>query len=376
MKTQQHAISRRISRRTMLRGALGVGVALPWMEIMLPRGLRAQSAATPPKRFGVFFSPCGTIPENWRSTALNPSVPTPSSTSPAISTQFTLSPILQPLAPFQQDIVVLRGVSMETTRPTSATGPGRIDVLVVNAGSTSLKLDLVDEREASQPLESFDAVDPAAVAAVAHRVVHGGERFRAPALVDDAVLAGIAELRSLAPLHNTPALRELEAARKRFPGLPHVAVFDTAFHATIPPAAATYAVPRRWREEWGVRRYGFHGLSVAWACERAPAVVGRPPQGLRLVVCHLGGGSSVTAVADGRSLDTTMGLVSLVRKSDLTLSGKSGVIPLTVENRFSYPVKVAIRITTDHAGLSLQFVPRTRRLAEMVLLKQVAPVIE
>jgi acetate kinase len=198
-------------------------------------------------------------------------------------------------------------VSTATTRPTSATGRGRIDVLVVNAGSTSLKLDLVDELEASQRLESFDAVDPAAVAAAAHRVVHGGERFRAPALLDDAVLAQIAELRSLAPLHNTPALRELEVARRRFPGLPHVAVFDTAFHATIPPAAATYAVPRRWREEWGVRRYGFHGLSVAWSAERAPAVVGRPPQGLRLVVCHLGGGSSVTAVAGGRSLDTTMG---------------------------------------------------------------------
>jgi hypothetical protein len=116
MKTQQPAISRRISRRTMLRGALGAGVALPWLEIMMPRGLRAQAAATPPKRFGIFFSPCGTIPENWRSTAINPSVATPSSTSPAISTQFTLSPILQPLAPFQQDIVVVRGVSMETTK--------------------------------------------------------------------------------------------------------------------------------------------------------------------------------------------------------------------------------------------------------------------
>ena len=198
-------------------------------------------------------------------------------------------------------------MSTATTRPTSASGRGRIDVLVVNAGSTSLKLHLVAEDETSRRLEGFGGVDPAVVAVVAHRVVHGGERFRSPALVDDAVLEQIADLRSLAPLHNTPALRELAEARRRFPSLPHVAVFDTAFHATIPPAAATYAVPRRWREEWGVRRYGFHGLSVAWSTERAPAVLGRPPEGLRLVVCHLGGGSSVTAVADGRSLDTTMG---------------------------------------------------------------------
>jgi hypothetical protein len=113
---KQHLIHRPISRRSMLKGALGVGVALPWLEVMLPRGLRAQTAATPPKRFGVFFSPCGTIPENWRPTGLNPSVATPSATSPAISTNFTLSPILQPLAPYQQDIVVIRGVSMESTK--------------------------------------------------------------------------------------------------------------------------------------------------------------------------------------------------------------------------------------------------------------------
>ena len=127
-------------------------------------------------------------------------------------------------------------------------------------------------------------------------------------VVDDDVHAELRRLEPLAPLHNAPALRELGAARERFPALPHVAVFDTAFHATIPPAAATYAVPRQWREEWGIRRYGFHGLSVAWSVERAPRVVARPADGLRMVVCHLGGGSSVTAVAGGRSVDTTMGI--------------------------------------------------------------------
>jgi acetate kinase len=156
-------------------------------------------------------------------------------------------------------------------------------------------------------LGSLDEVDPDGIEAVAHRVVHGGGRFRAPALVDEAVLAELHRLRPLAPLHNTPALRELDAALERFGDLPHVAVFDTAFHATIPPAAATYAVPALWRDRWGIRRYGFHGLSVQWSAERAPQVAGREPSGLRQVVCHLGGGSSVTAVAGGRSVDTTMG---------------------------------------------------------------------
>jgi len=180
-------------------------------------------------------------------------------------------------------------------------------VLVVNAGSTSLKLHLVSEDGEAVRVGDLDEVDPAGLDCVAHRVVHGGERFREPVLVDADVHAELRRLEPLAPLHNAPALRDLDAARERFPELPHVAVFDTAFHATIPAAAATYAVPRRWREEWGVRRYGFHGLSVAWSVERAPQVIGRPPEGLRMVVCHLGGGSSVTAVADGRSVDTTMG---------------------------------------------------------------------
>jgi acetate kinase len=194
-------------------------------------------------------------------------------------------------------------------------------VLVLNAGSTSLKLNVVAESGESQRLASLDGVDPRGLDAVAHRVVHGGSRFREPVLVDDDVLAAIAELRALAPLHNAPALRELDAARRRYPQLPHVAVFDTAFHATIPPVAATYAVPGHWREQWGVRRYGFHGLSVEWSALRAPAVVGRDPAGLRLVVCHLGGGTSVTAVADGRSCDTTMGYSPLEGVPMATRSG-------------------------------------------------------
>jgi acetate kinase len=176
-----------------------------------------------------------------------------------------------------------------------------LSVLVVNAGSTSLKLSVVDEDDSSVAVPSLAEV-PGDVAAVAHRVVHGGSRFREPVLIDDKVFGELEQLSELAPLHNVPALKAIGEAR-RLLEVPQVAVFDTAFHVTIPEVAFTYALPRRWREEWGIRRYGFHGLSVAWAAERVPVP--------RLVVCHLGGGCSVTAVLDGRSVDTTMGFSPL-----------------------------------------------------------------
>ena len=176
-----------------------------------------------------------------------------------------------------------------------------LKILVVNAGSTSLKLSAVEDDSSSSVASLADAPDD--VAAVAHRLVHGGVRFREPVLIDDDVLRRLEALSELAPLHNVPALKAIGEARRALPDVPHVAVFDTAFHATIPEVAYTYALPRRWREDWGIRRYGFHGLSVAWAAERLPVP--------RLVVCHLGGGCSVTAVLDGRSVDTTMGFSPL-----------------------------------------------------------------
>jgi acetate kinase len=175
-------------------------------------------------------------------------------------------------------------------------------ILVVNAGSTSLKLSVVRPDESSEQVPSLSDV-PTGVAAVAHRVVHGGARFRKPVLIDGEVRGELAALTELAPLHNIPAVAAIDDARRALPELPHVAVFDTAFHGTIPEEAATYALPRRWREEWSIRRYGFHGLSVAWAAERVSVP--------RLVVCHLGGGCSVTAVLEGRSVDTTMGFSPL-----------------------------------------------------------------
>ena len=186
-------------------------------------------------------------------------------------------------------------------------------VLVVNAGSTSLKLDVVSAAEETTRVASLDEARALSVLAVGHRVVHGGSRFRAPAVIDAEVKRAIGDLSVLAPLHNRPALAAIEEAERALPGVPHVAVFDTAFHATMPEAAAVYAVPERWREEWGLRRYGFHGLSVRWSSEQV-----RVP---RLVVCHLGGGCSITAVRDGRSVDTTMGFSPLEGVPMATRSG-------------------------------------------------------
>ncbi len=189
-------------------------------------------------------------------------------------------------------------------------------VLVVNAGSASLKLSAVAPDGSAEPVESLAAV-PRKVDAVAHRVVHGGTRFREPVLIDDDVEHALGRLVELAPLHNAPAAERIGEARRALPDVPHVAVFDTAFHATLPDEASTYAVPRRWREEWSIRRYGFHGLSVQWAAERIPVP--------RLVVCHLGGGCSVTAVRDGRSVDTTMGFSPLEGVPMATRSGSLDV---------------------------------------------------
>jgi acetate kinase len=143
-------------------------------------------------------------------------------------------------------------------------------------------------------------------------------------LIDDEVMAQIDALSPLAPLHNVPALAAIHEARAALPEVPHVAVFDTAFHATLPAHTATYAVPRRWREDWGVRRYGFHGIAVDWVASQVPVD--------RLVVCHLGGGCSVTAVENGRSVDTTMGFSPLEGVPMATRSGSidPAVLPYLV----------------------------------------------
>ncbi len=212
-------------------------------------------------------------------------------------------------------------------------------VLVLNAGSSSLKTSLIEEPGertlASHELElapgpdawtdALRAVltDASKVDAVGHRVVHGGTRHTGPLLIDDAVLDELDALRGLAPLHNGPALEVIAAARRAMPGVPQVACFDTAFHAGLPPPAHVYPLPYAWYADWGIRRFGFHGLSVAWSVEQAAALLDRPVGELGLVVAHLGGGCSVTAVVGGRSADTSMGMTPL---EGLMMGTRSGSV--------------------------------------------------
>jgi acetate kinase len=180
-------------------------------------------------------------------------------------------------------------------------------ILTVNAGSSSLKLSLVQDGKSLRTYHDLDAaLADAAPHAVGHRVVHGGHRT-SPELVDDAVRAELDALTDLAPLHQPAALRAIDRTRAAWPHLPQVACFDTTFHTTIPPAASTYPLPRRLRD-LGVRVYGFHGLSHAWASARAAE---RVPGARRVLVAHLGSGASLCAVLDGRSVDTTMGFTPL-----------------------------------------------------------------
>ncbi|MEV7966952.1 acetate kinase [Sphaerisporangium sp. NPDC088356] len=212
--------------------------------------------------------------------------------------------------------------------------------LTVNAGSSSLRLDLVRddevihelyvERQAPGPsaidrtIEAFlrDA-PPYEVAVAAHRLVHGGDAVRAPTVADDGVLAAVRRFADLAPQHVPPALALVEAARRRLPGVPQVLCPDTAFHAGMPEVAATYALPAGWRSTYGLRRYGFHGLSYAWALQRAARLLGRPAETTQAVLAHLGGGSSVCAVRDGGSVDTSMGFTPL---EGVPMSTRSGSV--------------------------------------------------
>jgi acetate kinase len=158
--------------------------------------------------------------------------------------------------------------------------------------------------------------------AVGHRVVHGGDRYTAAVRITPEVKAAIAELAELAPLHNPANLEGINAAEAALPNVPQVAAFDTAFHATLPPAARTYALPHAWTADWGLRRYGFHGLSHAYCAGRAVELLKRPA-GLRLVICHLGNGCSVSAVRDGVCVDTSMGFTPL---DGLVMGTRSGSV--------------------------------------------------
>ncbi len=198
-------------------------------------------------------------------------------------------------------------------RPAGADAWERTEVFASHAQALDAVLDAF--RTAGPDL---DEVKPAAIG---HRVVHGGSRFTTATVLDDAVVRAIEELNPLAPLHNPPNVTGIEVARAAFPGVPQVAVFDTAFHQSLPPAAYTYAVPREWRERYSVRRYGFHGTSHAYVSRRAAAFLDRPVEQTNVIVLHLGNGASVCAVEGGRSVETSMGLTPL---EGLVMGTRSG----------------------------------------------------
>jgi acetate kinase len=234
-------------------------------------------------------------------------------------------------------------------------------VLVLNCGSSSLKFALVDppsgrrhlsglaervgtpevtlevdaegQPRTSTPgdgsvhgilvevLAAVGRVEGVEVGAVGHRVVHGGQRFSASVVVDDATTRAIADLADLAPLHNPANVAGIRAVSAVLPDVPQVAVFDTAFHQSMPPRAYRYAVPKQWYDDYAVRRYGFHGTSHRYVSARAAELLDRPASQLRLVTAHLGNGCSATAVRDGRSVDTSMGLTPL---EGLVMGTRSG----------------------------------------------------
>jgi acetate kinase len=269
-------------------------------------------------------------------------------------------------------------------------------VLVLNAGSSSLKYSLVDpetgkthasglverigeadgrvthrssgdthsadvripdhEAAIQAALDAFEehgpALQTAGLEAVGHRVVHGGTRFSAPTVVDDETLEAVRGLIPLAPLHNGANLEGMEVARRLFPNLPQVAVFDTAFHHTLEAHAYTYAVPLSWRDDHGVRRYGFHGTSCAYVSREAARMLEIPPEAANLIVLHLGNGASATAVRGGRSVETSMGLTPL---EGLVMGSRSGDVDPAlvgyVHRQLGWSIEDVDRALTQESGL-------------------------
>lgn len=210
-------------------------------------------------------------------------------------------------------------------------------VVVVNAGSSSFKLRVLDSHfsvlaeadtegppgsDLTRVLEEFLETAPD-VDAAGHRIVHGGAKFAAPLLLNQQNEAVLSELSDLAPLHNPPSVAAIRSLASLRPDLPQVACFDTAFHAGLPASASTYPLPREWREQFGLRRFGFHGLSHDWASARGAVLLGSDRHRLRMVTAHIGAGASLAAVKWGRSVDTTMGFTPL---EGLVMATRSGSV--------------------------------------------------
>ena len=270
-------------------------------------------------------------------------------------------------------------------------------VLVLNSGSSSLKYQLIEPDsgksladgiveqigEPSSPVTdhgvalraafeklSDDGIDLKAcgLAAVGHRVVHGGSVFYRPTVIDDTVIAELKGLSMLAPLHNPPALQGIEVARRMLPAVPHVAVFDTAFFHNLPAAAATYAIDRELAKKWHIRRYGFHGTSHRYVSEQAAAFLGRPWEELNQIVLHLGNGASASAIAGGRPVDTSMGLTPL---EGLVMGTRSGDIDAGIVSYLHREADMSVdeieAMLNQHSGLlGLAGERDFRRLREMI----------
>jgi len=270
-------------------------------------------------------------------------------------------------------------------------------VLVINAGSSSLKYKLlqpdsgavrasghierIGEDASSVPdhdaalRRAFDELAQGGIdlrtcglMAVGHRVVHGGNEFYRPTLMDDARIAALEKLSDLAPLHNPPALKGIEVARKLLPDVPQIAVFDTAFFHDMPPAAATYAIDREVAERWQIRRYGFHGTSHRYVSEQAAAFLDRPAGGLKQIVLHLGNGSSASAIAGARAIDTSMGLTPL---EGLVMGTRSGDIDPSIVSYLWHRANMGVddveAMLNERSGvLGLSGERDFRRLREMI----------
>jgi len=266
--------------------------------------------------------------------------------------------------------------SSRTDAASPVTAAPHLRVLVVNAGSSSLKLRVLggpgkgsdevtgaadlpavggppgggaDGAAIKEAIGSFGPVD-----AVGHRVVHGGTLYADPVLVTPEVRRRLESLTDLAPLHQPKSLAALDAVTGVLPGTPAVACFDTAFHATIPESAATFALPAEWRARWTLRRYGFHGLSHAYVSRRAAELAGHTaPDGLRAVTCHLGAGASLAAVHGGRSVDTTMGFTPL---DGLVMATRSGSVDpglvLWLEEHAGMPPRELAATLENRSGLT------------------------
>lgn len=265
-------------------------------------------------------------------------------------------------------------------------------VAVVNPGSSSLKATLLEppgrepraEDQRSWGVDATAIADPGAAAvevlerleaaagrgieAVGYRVVHGGTRFTAPVPIDEAVVDGIRDVSDLAPLHNRVAVAVIEAVRAARPEIDHVACFDTGFHAALPAEATRYPLPASWTDGLGIRRYGFHGLSVQWSVRRAAELLDRPVDALRLVVAHLGSGASVTAVDGGRSVDTSMGLTPL---EGLMMGTRAGSIDPGILLRLLDRGMPAAEIADvlDHGSGLLGVSGRTSDMRELLALE-------